>query len=1413
MRRLLPILLVAASLASAQTLYEEAEGIVIMEAESTVSPLGLWQKQSSHPDFTGTGYLRFDGNEYTHGPAVSPLEYTFRINQAGLYYLQLRVAEENQTINGEHRDDVSNDCYVRVDGNYEASPEAGNNHRDDATLAVLQSNTKFYGGKNDGTFVWAGGYQNDGQGNLDPGGHSNKRVAIYNFKAGETYTLVIHGRSKAFKIDRIAFSLASLPDSAPRSTSLAETTSLPAGTRYTYDARTDFPSLDSGDVPYYKDNNNGALAIDATIVENRNRFARASRTFDGVSGIYDATITTLTEEDGEGTYRLLVNGVIVGTYLNTHIGAGSELDMQPETHTWYGLTFNQGDTIAVESITHTNGEIPEGDGTAWARGRWSQLSLTKDGFLTKERYAFSKQKDLLLAQFDSKPDADDIHAQAALGSMLAHRDLIGTNVLAVSGAIGTQDGAFIDSSTLFNLAFGPEGTGWIDARQDWDGTVSTIKDKAKAILENGGKVWVQEAGQSDITKDWVEALLADGINEEVVKNSVIVVQHSQWNEDKTTPSDLAYVQDKTNYVAIDDGNADAGDYSTRAARGDETPNYVSSSPLWLPLATSNDNKNIVARALWKEADRIILDSGFDANYSEIPDGGVDFSDTVENAWIFEIATKADSVESFWKRYVYDAGDALLVPPAGRLAIVADGNSPDPDDIGATAVIFGILSKAGFNDRLVHLSHSCDLDPFKNGGNQTIDSDNELRRQNKLHALSDEGIALFGPFPNLVDHYNCRTEQTAAVNDLRDAINASSAADPLWIIEAGEPDIIGYALQAADVSKTQYVHVVSHHPANDDSGDFFTWQQILDFGVTEHQIGDQNVGLQTAISPWDWAENHSEPGIAWIWDNLKYAEQDGVVGFQTNKFDCSDAGMIYWWLTGANLGGNKTSTPTDIKDLLLYDESNQSQSGDPDDTVEPTAAPIAHWTFDEGFGANSVDASGNGHTATFHGDTAWGSDSTRSSFVSLDGSDDHISTPFTYALTASKDFTWSFWANFKGGSNGSVILGNRYPSPGPGGNTYEFLKITPRSTQFANTNTVGDIEGYNYPDLPENIWQHYAMVKSGTSYQWYVDGLPASDPVVLTYSQESPIRFFMGGDDTGSDGEDFFGSLDEVRLYEAALTPGNIKFLAGSSSSEITLKVLENDRPWTDAAAWSNNLPAFTGEDYFVPSGGQLRVPAGISLFPGNSLSIEAGGTLAASDQLDQDGRTFIGQLIVADAGDATIHLGAYHWTVDTLTIGTTQIEVGTYSAAQLSAISSAVFTGTGSLKVGTTTALQDWRLLHFSSLENIGTAALSSDANGDGENNLYEFATGQDPHADTSAFIAVTVKDSNLLFRYARNSAATSEGIHFSVEWSETLESDSWSTAGVTETIETNGTFIQIALATIPMSDSLEKFGRLAVSE
>ncbi|MEL7025076.1 MAG: DUF5060 domain-containing protein [Pseudomonadota bacterium] len=198
------------------TTYQQVDGLVIMEAENTASALDEWIQRTDVSGFTGPGYIEFTGNSPINGPPTSPLTFMFQVNQSGLHYLHLHVARETLTINGEVRTDVANDAYIRLDGNYGAGPNVGNNHGDDAPLSALQSDTKFFGG-NDNAFVWATGNR------LDLGGETNKRVAVYDLQAGETYTFTVSGRSQLFKINRIVFRHESVTQGMAQDLSRGET--------------------------------------------------------------------------------------------------------------------------------------------------------------------------------------------------------------------------------------------------------------------------------------------------------------------------------------------------------------------------------------------------------------------------------------------------------------------------------------------------------------------------------------------------------------------------------------------------------------------------------------------------------------------------------------------------------------------------------------------------------------------------------------------------------------------------------------------------------------------------------------------------------------------------------------------------------------------------------------------------------------------------------------------------------------------------------------------------------------------------------------------------------------------------------------------------------------------------------------
>ncbi len=253
----------------------------------------------------------------------------------------------------------------------------------------------------------------------------------------------------------------------------------------------------------------------------------------------------------------------------------------------------------------------------------------------------------------------------------------------------------------------------------------------------------------------------------------------------------------------------------------------------------------------------------------------------------------------------------IQPPAGRIAIVADGNSPDPDDLGGTAISLALLRAAGVENRLVHYSHSCDLVVLKR-----ISEAAEKERHAMMQTACDGTARRWGGFEKLT-FYDAKWQLDETVKDLCKAIHASTADDPLWIVEAGEPDIIGFALAATPKKKHQFVKVITHHPANDNAGDFYKWQDILDFGVEEVRIPDQNTKLKVDIHEWDWAMNHTDHRIQWIWLMGKMAEVDNVVTFQKGKWDCSDAGMLLYWITGANVNdGLQEGTVGDVKMLLL-----------------------------------------------------------------------------------------------------------------------------------------------------------------------------------------------------------------------------------------------------------------------------------------------------------------------------------------------------------------------------------------------------------------------------------------------------------------------------------------------------------------
>ena len=124
--------------------------------------------------------------------------------------------------------------------------------------------------------------------------------------------------------------------------------------------------------------------------------------------------------------------------------------------------------------------------------------------------------------------------------------------------------------------------------------------------------------------------------------------------------------------------------------------------------------------------------------------------------------------------------------------------------------------------------------------------------------------------------------------------------------------------------------------------------------------------------------------------------------------------------------------------------------------------------------------------------------------------------------------------------------------------------------------------------------------------------------------------------------------------------------------------------------------------------------------------------------------------------------------------------------------------------------LENWRQQYFGTYSNLDTASNTSDADKDGESNLYEFDTAQNPQAATLVTPSVALSGGNVHFTYTRGKAALLDGVTFTVETSETLAPGSWVAATTAGTVVGETGTTQTVRLTLPAGSS-RSFLRLRI--
>lgn len=238
---------------------------------------------------------------------------------------------------------------------------------------------------------------------------------------------------------------------------------------------------------------------------------------------------------------------------------------------------------------------------------------------------------------------------------------------------------------------------------------------------------------------------------------------------------------------------------------------------------------------------------------------------------------------------------------GRIAFSSDGNYNDEDDWGAFPVAIAILDAFGVVDKLVHVDY-CNILPS---------NDPRFHREMSQSVLGS------------VERYNiprsilfdCQTDLDGAIESIKNAINTSSAENPLYYVLAGPMEVPFRGIEKSDPDKRKYVYCISHSRWNDGytSSDrelhIHNKRNVIPSGINWIQIKDGNlnlahpggVGRKSTPEQWrlyHWLRDSSDPRLRWIFTRL---ESEG-------RADVSDSTMTYFLLTGdenADLGKLKS----------------------------------------------------------------------------------------------------------------------------------------------------------------------------------------------------------------------------------------------------------------------------------------------------------------------------------------------------------------------------------------------------------------------------------------------------------------------------------------------------------------------------
>ena len=246
-----------------------------------------------------------------------------------------------------------------------------------------------------------------------------------------------------------------------------------------------------------------------------------------------------------------------------------------------------------------------------------------------------------------------------------------------------------------------------------------------------------------------------------------------------------------------------------------------------------------------------------------------------------------------------------------------------------------------------------------------------------------------------------------------------------------------------------------------------------------------------------------------------------------------------WCNGANFDDDNNNV--DFDDYTLWAKRWLTQP-----------SLVGWWRFEEGSGSIAYDSSGYDNDGTLNGDPNWVAGREGLYALDFDADGDYVNVPdIDGSLDIDSNLTIAAWVRLNSvGAHATIV--NKQPSGTAGdnypGNYTFFVRSSTGMLRLAHQTTTGTTSQYYESTTAVSVgdWDHVAVtLVEGDSVKFYIDGSPAgTSPQSATWGilNDEPLRIGVRKDMANG----FNGRMDDVRIYNRALSEANIADIAGTA---------------------------------------------------------------------------------------------------------------------------------------------------------------------------------------------------------------------------------------------------------------------------